>query len=50
MKTGMSLPPVRLGGIGILPMIHGLEAAPNAEFCVGDPKPMPRWTGFSYTF
>jgi len=29
-------------GIGILPMVHGLEGIPNAESCVGDLKPIPR--------
>lgn len=29
-------------GIGILPMIYGLEGDPNAELCVGDSEPMPR--------
>jgi len=42
MRRGTGILPVRSCGIGILPMIHGLEGAPNAEFCVGDPKPMPR--------
>jgi len=40
--NGTGILPVGLRGIGILPMIHGLEGAPNAAFCVGDPKPMPR--------
>jgi len=31
--------PVGLRGIGILPMIRGLEGAPNAAFCVGAPNP-----------
>jgi hypothetical protein len=26
-------------GIGILPMTHGLEGAPKAEYRVGDPNP-----------
>ncbi len=26
MKSGTGVLPVRLGGIGILPMLHGLEA------------------------
>jgi hypothetical protein len=37
------------GGIGILPMVHGLEGALNAESCVGEPKPMLRRTGFSHS-
>jgi len=32
----------RLRGGKLVPMLHGREGAPNAEFCVGDPKPMPR--------
>jgi hypothetical protein len=32
--------PVRLRGIGILPMIQRLEGLPNAEFYVADPKSM----------
>jgi len=45
MRRGTGILPVRSCGIGILPMLHGLEGAPNAEFCVGDPKPMPRESG-----
>ena len=44
-RSGTGILPVRSCGIGILPMIPGLEGAPNAEFCVGDPKPMPRESG-----
>jgi hypothetical protein len=47
-RSGKRIPPVRLCGIGILPMTHGLEGPPNAGFCIGDPKPMPRGAGFSY--
>ncbi len=36
-------------GIGILAMIYGLEGDPNAEFCIADPKPMPRRIDFSHT-
>jgi hypothetical protein len=31
MKSGTGILPVGLGGIGILPMIHGLEGDPQAH-------------------
>jgi hypothetical protein len=46
MRSGKGLPPVRLCGIDILPMRHGLEGAPSAEFCVGAPKTIPQGVVF----
>jgi len=40
---GTGILPVALCGIGILPCCMGWKGPPNADFRVGDPKPMPRW-------
>jgi hypothetical protein len=41
MRSGTDILPVGLCGIGILPMIHGLEGPPNAEVRVWEPRQSP---------
>ena len=46
--SSTSILPVRHCGIGILPMIHGLEGAPQRGILRWGPKPLPRKAGGSH--